>query len=311
MGELQIVARSLSKHYGNIVAVDHLSFEVGPGEVLGFLGPNGADKSTTMKMLTGFLTPSSGTAVINGHDIIDDSLAARQTIGYLPEGAPSYGEMTVRNFLEFIARVRGFRGREALQKAAVAIERLNLAGVPDQPIETLSKGFKRRVGLAQAILHDPKILILDEPTDGLDPNQKHEVRSLIRAMSSEKIIVISTHMLEEVNAVCNRAMIISDGRLLVDDTPEGLIARSRYHNAVTLVVNEPERVASILSEMPQARKVELKEGELTVFPAGDDGLFEVISDAVKEHSWSVSELRLEAGRLDEVFRQVTQGGSAK
>lgn len=311
MGELQIVARSLSKHYGNIVAVDHLSFEVGPGEVLGFLGPNGAGKSTTMKMLTGFLTPSSGTAVINGHDIIDDSLAARQTIGYLPEGAPSYGEMTVRNFLEFIARVRGFRGREALQKAAVAIERLNLAGVPDQPIETLSKGFKRRVGLAQAILHDPKILILDEPTDGLDPNQKHEVRSLIRAMSSEKIIVISTHMLEEVNAVCNRAMIISDGRLLVDDTPEGLIARSRYHNAVTLVVNEPERVASILSELPQARKVELKEGELTVFPAGDGGLFEVISDAVKEHSWSVSELRLEAGRLDEVFRQVTQGGSAK
>ena len=311
MGELQIVARSLSKHYGNIVAVDHLSFEVGPGEVLGFLGPNGAGKSTTMKMLTGFLTPSSGTAVINGHDIIDDSLAARQTIGYLPEGAPSYGEMTVRNFLEFIARVRGFRGREALQKAAVAIERLNLAGVPDQPIETLSKGFKRRVGLAQAILHDPKILILDEPTDGLDPNQKHEVRSLIRAMSSEKIIVISTHMLEEVNAVCNRAMIISDGRLLVDDTPEGLIARSRYHNAVTLVVNDPERVASILSELPQARKVELKEGELTVFPAGDGGLFEVISDAVKEHSWSVSELRLEAGRLDEVFRQVTQGGSAK
>ena len=311
MGELQIVARSLSKHYGHIVAVDDLSFEVGPGEVLGFLGPNGAGKSTTMKMLTGFLTPTAGTAVINGHDIIDDSLAARRTIGYLPEGAPSYGEMTVRNFLEFIARVRGFRGREALKKAAEAIERLNLDRVPDQPIETLSKGFKRRVGLAQAILHDPQILILDEPTDGLDPNQKHEVRSLIRAMSSEKIIVISTHLLEEVNAVCNRAMIISDGRLLVDDTPAGLIARSRYHNAVTLVVNEPERVASILSEMPQARKVELKEGELTVFPAGDDGLFEVISDAVKEHGWLVSELRLEAGRLDEVFRQVTQGGGGK
>jgi ABC-2 type transport system ATP-binding protein len=311
MGELQIVARSLSKRYGNIMAVDQLSFEVGPGEVLGFLGPNGAGKSTTMKMLTGFLTPTAGTAVINGHDIITDSLAARRTIGYLPEGAPSYGEMTVRNFLEFIARVRGFRGREALRKAAAAIERLNLNGVPDQPIETLSKGFKRRVGLAQAILHDPKILILDEPTDGLDPNQKHEVRSLIRAMSSEKIIVISTHLLEEVNAVCNRAMIIADGRLLVDDTPAGLIARSRYHNAVTLVVNEPERVASILSEMPQARKVELKEGELTVFPAGDGGLFEVITDAVKEHGWSVSELRLEAGRLDEVFRQVTQGESGK
>jgi ABC-2 type transport system ATP-binding protein len=219
--------------------------------------------------------------------------------------------MTVRSFLEFIARARGFKGREARRKAAAAIDRLNLDKVPEQSIETLSKGFKRRVGLAQAILHDPQVLILDEPTDGLDPNQKHEVRHLIRDMSSEKIIVISTHMLEEVHALCNRAMIISDGRLLVDDTPEGLIARSRYHNAVTLVVEEPERVASILSEMPQARKVELREGELTVFPAEGARLFEVISDAVKEHGWSVSELRLEAGRLDEVFRQVTQGTDGK
>ncbi len=228
MGELKIEARSLSKNFGSIVAVDRLSFAVGPGEVLGFLGPNGAGKSTTMKMLTGFLVPSGGTATINGHDIINDSLAARRIIGYLPEGAPSYGEMTVRNFLEFIARARGFKGREARRKAAAAIDRLNLDRVPEQPIETLSKGFKRRVGLAQAILHDPQVLILDEPTDGLDPNQKHEVRSLIRDMSSEKIIVISTHMLEEVHALCNRAMIISDGRLLVDDSPAGLIARSRY-----------------------------------------------------------------------------------
>jgi ABC-2 type transport system ATP-binding protein len=301
----------LSKNFGSIVAVDRLSFVVGPGEVLGFLGPNGAGKSTTMKMLTGFLVPSGGTATINGHDIINDSLAARRIMGYLPEGAPSYGEMTVRNFLEFIARARGFKGREARLKAAAAIDRLNLDRVPEQPIETLSKGFKRRVGLAQAILHDPQVLILDEPTDGLDPNQKHEVRSLIRDMSSEKIIVISTHMLEEVHALCNRAMIISDGRLLVDDSPAGLIARSRYHNAVTLVVEEPERVASILSEMPQARKVELSEGELTVFPADGASLFGVISDAVKEHGWSVSELRLEAGRLDEVFRQVTQGTDGK
>jgi len=311
MSELKIRARSLSKNFGSIVAVDRLSFEVGSGEVLGFLGPNGAGKSTTMKMLTGFLAPSAGTATINGHDIINDSLAARRIIGYLPEGAPSYGEMTVRNFLEFIARARGFKGREARRKAAASIDRLNLDRVPEQPIETLSKGFKRRVGLAQAILHDPQVLILDEPTDGLDPNQKHEVRHLIRDMSSEKIIVISTHMLEEVHALCNRAMIISDGRLLVDDTPAGLIARSRYHNAVTLVVEEPERVASILSEIPQARKVELREGELTVFPAEGARLFEVISDAVKEHGWSVSELRLEAGRLDEVFRQVTKGADGK
>ncbi len=307
MGELMIKARSLSKNFGSITAVDNLSFEVGSGEVLGFLGPNGAGKSTTMKMLTGFLSPSSGTATINGHDIITDSLAARRIIGYLPEGAPSYGEMTVRNFLEFIARVRGFTGRAAGTKAAEAIERLNLEQVPEQTIETLSKGYKRRVGLAQAILHDPQVLILDEPTDGLDPNQKHEVRHLIRDMSQEKIIIISTHVLEEVHALCNRAMIICDGKLLVDDTPAGLIARSRYHNAVTLVVEEPERVASILSELPQARKVELREGELTVFPAEGAGLFDVISAAVKEHGWSVSELRLEAGRLDEVFRQVTQG----
>jgi ABC-2 type transport system ATP-binding protein len=311
MSELKIEARSLSKNFGGIVAVDRLSFAVRSGEVLGFLGPNGAGKSTTMKMLTGFLAPTAGTASINGHDIINDSLAARRIIGYLPEGAPSYGEMTVRNFLEFIARARGFRGREARRKAAAAIDLLNLDRVPEQPIETLSKGFKRRVGLAQAILHDPQVLILDEPTDGLDPNQKHEVRHLIRDMSSEKIIVISTHMLEEVHALCNRAMIISDGRLLVDDTPEGLIARSRYHNAVTLVVKEPERVASILSELPQARKVELREGELTVFPAEGARLFEVISDAVKDRGWSVSELRLEAGRLDEVFRQVTEGTNDK
>ena len=307
MSELRIEARSLSKHYGNLRAVDQLTFEVGAGEVLGFLGPNGAGKSTTMKMLTGFLAPTAGTAVINGHDIINDSLEARRSIGYLPEGAPGYGEMTVRKFLEFIARARGFSGRDALHKAGAAIERLNLDTVPEQAIETLSKGFKRRVGLAQAILHDPQVLILDEPTDGLDPNQKHEVRHLIRDMSSEKIIVISTHVLEEVHALCNRAMIISDGRLLVDDTPDGLIASSRYHNAVTLVVEQPERVASILSELPQARKVELREGELTVFPAPGESLFEVVSDTVRENGWAVSELRLEAGRLDEVFRQVTRG----
>jgi len=307
MDDLKIEARRLCKNYGNLVAVDQLSFEVETGEVLGFLGPNGAGKSTTMKMLTGFLAPTSGTALINGHDIVTDSLAARRCIGYLPEGAPSYGEMTVRAFLEFVARARGYSGRNALQAAGAAIDRLNLGGVVEQTIETLSKGFKRRVGLAQSIIHDPQVLILDEPTDGLDPNQKHEVRRLIRDMAKEKIIIISTHLLEEVHALCNRAMIISDGRLLVDDTPAGLTARSRYHDAVTLVVEQPERVASVLSELPQARKVELREGELTVFPAPDQHLFEVISEAVREHRWAVSELRLEAGRLDEVFRQITRG----
>jgi len=307
MDELKIEAKALCKTYGNLVAVDQLSFEVGAGEVLGFLGPNGAGKSTTMKMLTGFLAPTSGTALINGHDIVSDSLEARRCIGYLPEGAPSYGEMTVRAFLEFVARARGFAGDDAVRAAGAALEQLNLQSVVEQPIETLSKGFKRRVGLAQAIIHDPQVLILDEPTDGLDPNQKHEVRRLIRGMAKEKIIVISTHLLEEVHALCNRAMIIADGRLLVDDSPAGLIGRSRYHEAVTLVVAQPERVASVLSELPQARKVELREGELTVFPAPGQQLFQAISDAVRDHGWTVSELRLEAGRLDEVFRQITRG----
>ena len=311
MSEVRIEAHALTKRYGSLTAVRDLNFSIESGEVLGFLGPNGAGKSTTMKMLTGFLTPTSGTASINGHDIISDSLAARRCIGYLPEGAPAYGEMTVRQFLEFIARARGFCGGEVAKAAAAAMERLNLQRVPEQPIETLSKGFRRRVGLAQAILHDPDVLILDEPTDGLDPNQKHEVRSLIREMSAAKIIVISTHVLEEVHALCNRAMIIADGRLLVDDSPQGLLTRSRYHNAVTMVVDQPERVASVLSELPEARKVEIREGELTVFPHGGVPLFEVISEKVRQHQWVVHELRFEAGRLDEVFRQITCGEVAR
>lgn len=307
MNEVRITAQGLTKRYGFLTAVDDLNFTIESGEVLGFLGPNGAGKSTTMKMLTGFLAPTSGTASINGYDIVSDSLAARRCMGYLPEGAPAYGEMTVFQFLEFIARARGFSGQAVGRAAAAAMERLNLEQVAAQAIDTLSKGFKRRVGLAQAILHDPEILILDEPTDGLDPNQKHEVRSLIREMSADKIIVISTHVLEEVHALCNRAMIIADGRLLVDDSPQGLLSRSRYHNAVTMLVENAEKIASTLSEMPEARKVEIREGELTVFPAKDASLFAVISDRIREHQWDVKELRLEAGRMDEVFRQITSG----
>lgn len=311
MSDVRIEARSLTKHYGQLAAVSDMSFELQAGEVLGFLGPNGAGKSTTMKMLTGFLTPSSGTALINGHDIVADSLAARRCMGYLPEGAPAYGEMSVVDFLQFIARARGFVGTESRRRADAAMDRLNLTHVQQQVIDTLSKGYKRRVGLAQAILHDPAILILDEPTDGLDPNQKHEVRSLIQDMAAEKIIVISTHILEEVQAVCNRAMIIADGRLLLDDTPTGLLARSRYHNAVTLVVDDLQRAASLLSELPQARKVEIRDGELTVFPAKDAELFQLVSDQVREQGWQVHELRLEQGRMDEVFRQVTSNVAGK
>jgi ABC-2 type transport system ATP-binding protein len=215
----------LSKRYGDLVAVDDISFNVQAGEVLGFLGPNGAGKSTTMKMITGFLTPTGGSVRVCGHDVEGAPLAAKACMGYLPEGAPSYGEMSVRSFLGFIADIRGLVGDRRRSRLDDVIARLGLQSVLEQVIETLSKGYKRRLGLAQALLHDPQVLILDEPTDGLDPNQKHEVRELISAMSKDKIIVISTHILEEVDAVCGRAIIIAAGRILADDTPKALARR--------------------------------------------------------------------------------------
>ncbi|GGG26073.1 hypothetical protein GCM10010964_12490 [Caldovatus sediminis] len=214
----------LTKRFGSFTAVDDVSFTVDRGEVVGFLGPNGAGKSTTMKMLAGFVTPSAGTARVCGHDVTDEPVAVKRCLGYLPEGAPTYPEMTVAGFLGFVARVRGYRGGEARDRVARAMRLTALEGVRLQPIETLSKGFKRRVGLAQALLHDPPALVMDEPTDGLDPNQKHEVRELIRSMAPEKAIVISTHILEEVAAVCTRAVIIARGRVVVDATPRALEA---------------------------------------------------------------------------------------
>ncbi|MEE4638646.1 MAG: ABC transporter ATP-binding protein [Wenzhouxiangella sp.] len=305
-----IKAKSLSRHYGPLVAVDRLSFEVEPGTILGFLGPNGAGKSTTMKMLTGFLEPSGGTAEIFGHDIRSDGLAARRQLGYLPEGAPLYGELSVERFLRFVGEARGFRRAELIQRVGSAVERLNLGEVLGQSIETLSKGFKRRVGIAQAILHDPPALILDEPTDGLDPNQKHEVRQLIRDMASERIMIISTHILEEVDALCTRAMIIARGRLLADDTPAGLLARSRYHNAVTLVLEDLQAAASALGALEESNEVEIRRGRLTVFPSGQGDLFEAVTRTVRAAGWKVSQIQLESGRLDEVFRTVTQSTEA-
>jgi ABC-2 type transport system ATP-binding protein len=221
-----IKTQNLTKKYQWLVAVDDLTFSVEPGEVLGFLGPNGAGKTTTMRMIAGFIAPTAGSASICGHDVASEPLAAKAALGYLPEGAPTYGEMTVRGFLEFIADLRSLDGAHRKSRLDYVIGRLQLEPVLQQTIDTLSKGFKRRVGLAQAIVHDPKVLILDEPTDGLDPMQKHEVRTLIGEIAREKTIVISTHILEEVDAVCTRAIIIARGRLVADDTPAALRARA-------------------------------------------------------------------------------------
>lgn len=234
----------LTKRFGAFTAVDDVSFSVGRGEVVGFLGPNGAGKSTTMKMLAGFVTPTAGTARICGQDVVDRPVAAKRALGYLPEGAPTYPEMTVAAFLGFVARIRGYRGADAAGRVAHAMGLTQLEGVRLQPIETLSKGFKRRVGLAQALLHDPPVLVLDEPTDGLDPNQKHEVRELIRKMAPEKAIVISTHILEEVDAVCTRAIIIARGKVLADSTPKALEAPGRTLEQVFRDLTMPKREAA-------------------------------------------------------------------
>ena len=221
-----IEVQGLDKRFGPIHAVRDVSFSVRHGEVLGFLGPNGAGKSTTMKMITGFLEPTDGTVLVNGHDVKTDPISVKSAIGYLPEGAPAYGEMTVVRFLEFVAEIRGYSGAEKQQRIDRVIDLVHLDSVLEQTVETLSKGFKRRVGVAQALLHDPDVLIMDEPTDGLDPNQKHEVRSLIKEMAENKAIVISTHILEEVDAVCSRAIIIAAGQILFDGTPAELRAQS-------------------------------------------------------------------------------------
>ena len=229
-----LAIEGLGKRFGPIVAVDDVSFTLGRGEVLGFLGPNGAGKSTTMRMVTGYLAPTSGRVIVCGLDLAKAPIEVRRRIGYLPEGAPAYGDMTPLGLLEFVAELRGYDDKAQRERIDAMVALLELQSVLHQPIETLSKGFKRRVGPAVALLHDPEVLILDEPTDGLDPNQKHHVRTLLQDMAKDKAIIISTHILEEVDAVCTRAIVIAKGRIVVDAKPAELEARSRYHNAVAL-----------------------------------------------------------------------------
>ncbi|MGB0909037.1 MAG: ABC transporter ATP-binding protein [Nitrospirales bacterium] len=302
----------LRKEFGSIAAVDGVSFSVGKGEVLGFLGPNGAGKSTTMKMITGFLTPTGGTAKICGYDILEQPLEAKKRIGYLPEGAPAYQDMTPAAYLNFIGEMRGFGGEELQRRIADTVEKVNLQSVLTQSIETLSKGFKRRLGLAQAILHDPEVLILDEPTDGLDPNQKHEVRTLIRTMAPEKAIILSTHILEEVQAVCTRAMIIAKGKVVTDGTPADLEGQSPNHNTVVLTIRGGDvyAIQAQLAKVDGVNKVEElgQDGELAqfrVFPDPSRWIIADVGQCAREQQWEVAELHVERGQLDEVFRSLT------
>ncbi len=302
--------KSLTKQFHDFTAVKDVSFTVDRGAVLGFLGPNGAGKSTTMKMITGFLAPDSGTVVVAGHDVTDEPVAVKRRIGYLPEGAPLYSDMTPRQLLQFVGDIR------QIPKLGTRIEEvittINLESVLEQPIGTLSKGFKRRVGIAQALLHDPEVLVLDEPTDGLDPNQKHEVRTLINAMARNKAIILSTHILEEVDAVCTRAIIIARGEIVADGSPEDLERQSPRHNAVVLTIRAAPQaeVTHTLRGLPGCRSLETRElaegvTEYTVCPADGQSIVADVSRLARERDWKVERLDVERGGLDQVFRAIT------
>jgi len=307
-----IKVENLKKLFGTKRAVDGVSFNVEKGEVLGFLGPNGAGKSTTMRMITGFIPPTEGRITVGGHDVVEDPIPAKRLIGYLPENAPAYTDMTVQGFLSFAAEIRGLRGDARLRAVNRAIEMCFLENVRHQSVETLSKGYRHRTCFAQSIIHDPEVLVLDEPTDGLDPNQKHEVRGIIRRMGEQKAIIFSTHILEEVDAVCSRAIIIDRGNIVANGTPAELRRRSEWAGAVTIVVRGASTltVTQKLSSLASARRVAVGDESgsrltVTVFPKpNQDGeLTRAVLDA--SQGWAVEELRTEAGRLDEVFRSIT------
>ncbi len=311
-GSPLIEAEGLTKRFGRFTAVNNVSLTVPRGEVLGFLGPNGAGKTTTMKMLTGYLAPTAGRAAIAGHDIAREPLAAKRCFGYLPEGAPLYDDMTVEGFLAFIAEVRGLDGEARRRALERAIDAVGLAPVLVRRIETLSKGYRRRVGIAQAILHDPDVLILDEPTDGLDPNQKHDMRTLITEMAPEKAILISTHLLEEVEAICTRAVIIDRGSIVADGTPAALRARSRYHLAVLVEVGAAEadaareRLAALEGVAAVEERVSADGVEFVLVVADGRMLLDPARAALAEAGITPRQIALDPGRLDDVFRSLTR-----
>jgi len=307
-----IRVQDLKKFFGQKKAVNGVSFTVEKGEVLGFLGPNGAGKSTTMRVITGFIPPTEGKVRVGGFDVVAQPLAAKRLIGYLPESAPAYGEMSVRAFLNFIAEVRGLRGAEKRAAVDRAIEMCFLGSVEHQTVDTLSKGYKHRTCFAQSIIHDPEVLIMDEPTEGLDPNQKHEVRTLIRRMGERKAIIFSTHILEEVEAVCTRAIIIDRGEIVANGTPAELKQRSQHAGAVRVRFAEPHPgIAARLGQLERTEDViTLNNAPLTVrvFPKEKTAapqLARAIGELAAREHWPLEELHIEEGRLDEVFRSIT------
>ena len=302
----------ISRNFGKFQAVSNVSFQVQKSEVLGFLGPNGAGKSTTMKMLTGYLQPSSGDALICGHSVTKQSLKARAKIGYLPESAPSYGEMQVEEFLRFAGKVRGLTGGKLNSQIEKVLEDTSLETVRKQLIETLSKGYRQRTCLAQSLLHDPPVLLLDEPTDGLDPNQKYEVRKLISQLKEDRTILVSTHILEEVEAICTRAIILSEGKIVGDGTPEELLSKSVYHNAINLKISvKPnQNVQQILLGIPSIERVEIQSFNhqtlsLVILAKQGKPILEEVKERLDQHNVKIVEMYVEKGRLDEVFRQMT------
>ena len=309
-----IEAKNLKKSFGDFVAVDNINLTVERGEVVGFLGPNGAGKSTTMKMLTGFLEPDGGEIFIEGIDLKTKPLEAKKSIGYLPEGAPSYSDMEVSEFLSFVGKMRGLNNNGSLNtRLSDMAEQINLKEVWHKPIETLSKGFKRRVGIAQALIHDPDILILDEPTDGLDPNQKYEMRDLIKKISTNKAIVISTHILEEVEAVCSRTVIIANGQLLANETPDNLGKQFNKKNMFSLKVANKlnnTQIKDIKSSLDY-KKVTVKNLNLTdTLILIEDEMENInlnkIMTQLKKHKLDINEANFIKPSLDDIFRKITQ-----
>jgi len=301
----------LGRNFGSHRAVENLTLTISPGEIVGILGPNGAGKTTTMRLLSGYLAPTSGSIKIHTLNMAEQTRKAQALIGYLPEGAPSYGDMTVKEYLTYIAKVRGLSKSECQESLVRVINELALNKVQNQLIETLSKGFQRRVALAQAIIHDPKVLLLDEPTDGLDPNQKHHIRALIRQLAENRIIIISTHILEEVSALCTRCTILNDGRLVFDGEPQELIKQSKFHNAVTLEfkwdlgAHQPWQDLD-WQGIDGVHFIETQNQSITLFPKHGKAIFPQVYHFVQQHQLSLGQITVEKGRLEDVFQHLTQ-----